>query len=75
MQILILGFLTAIAAYILMWKINLYMFAKYDWQVDLTLSCGLLMIFAGTFTGAAVAIVAGIFVSLFLFITKVVLKI
>ena len=70
MEILALGFLTAVALYILMWKINIYMFAKYDWQTDLTLSAALLMLFAGTFIGSAVAVVAGIFVSIFLFVTK-----
>lgn len=74
MDILILGFLTALAAYIIMWKINLYLFAQFDWQVDLTLSAALLFLFAGTFTGAATAIVAGIFISIFLFITKIILR-
>ena len=75
MEILILALLTAIGAYIIMWKINLALFAKFDWQVDVTLSGALLMLFAGSFAGAATAVLAGIFISLFLFITKVVLRV
>ena len=74
MDILILGFLTAVGFYILMWKINIYLFTEFDWQVDFTFSLAMLMIMAGTFTGTAVAIVSGIFMSIFLFITKVLIR-
>jgi hypothetical protein len=70
MEILGMGFLTALGFYIIMCKINLPFFVKYQWQTDLIVSGTMTFIFFGTFTGMAVAIVAGIFLSLFLFFSQ-----
>ena len=66
LEIIGLGGLTALAFAIIMWKINLRFFAKYHWQSDILISVGLTVLFFGTFTGIAVALTAGIFISLFL---------
>ncbi len=70
MEIIGLGFLTALAVCIIMWKINLEFFAKYHWQSDLIVSGGLAFILMGTFSGVVTAAVAGIFVSIFLSVVR-----
>ena len=65
-QIIGIGFLTALAFAIIMYKINIKFFAKYHWQTDIVISSGLAFMFFGTFSGMATALVAGIFISLFL---------
>lgn len=65
-----LGFLTALAVCIIMWKINLQFFAMFHWQADLLVSAGLAILFMGTFSGIMTAAIAGIFVSIFLSLAR-----
>jgi len=74
MEILGISFLTALAFFILMFKINLEFFAKYHWQTDLIVSSGLTFLFFGTFAGMVTALVAGIFLSIFLYISRLIIK-
>ena len=73
MEAVLMGFLTAVAAFILMWKINLEFFAKYQWQTDVAVSLGLTVLFFGTFQGVMTAVIAGIFISIFLYTASKVL--
>ena len=74
MEIVGISFLSALALFILMWKINLSFFAKYHWQTDITVSAGLTALFYGTFSGVVTALIAGIFISIFLFISRLIIK-
>lgn len=73
-EIISLSLLTATAFIILMWKINIRFFAKYHWQFDIIISAGLTILFFGTFSGIAVALTAGIFISIFLWSVKYILN-
>lgn len=73
-EITVIGFLTALAFGIIMWKVNLSFFAKYHWQTDIAVSAGLATLFFGTFKGMVIALVAGIFMSIFLMLARLVLK-
>jgi hypothetical protein len=73
-EILGIGFLTALAFGIIMYKINLEFFAKYHWQTDIIISGGLTALFYGTFSGMVTALVAGIFISIFLFISRIIIN-
>lgn len=73
MEVILLGFLTALGFCILLWKINLKFFAKYQWQTDLIISTALTFLFFGTQGGMLIAIIAGIFVSIFLYISSKIL--
>ena len=70
MEILGLGFATAIGFFILMAKINIRHFTRYSWQWDLLLTVVLTVMFSGTFSGMVTAVIAGIFLSIFLAIAK-----
>lgn len=70
MEILLMGFLTALACFIIMARINLEFFAKYHWQSDLGLSGLLAFLFFGSFSGMLTAAIAGLFLSIFLTITR-----
>ena len=70
MTLLLLGFGTALGIIILLWKINLDFFVKYQWQTDVVISLGLTALFFGTFQGMVTAIIAGIFISAFLYIAE-----
>jgi hypothetical protein len=74
MEIIGISFLTAVAFFILMWKINLEFFAKYHWQADLIISSGLTFLFFGTFAGMVTALVSGIFISIFLFVSRLIIQ-
>lgn len=74
MGIIGIGLLTAIAFFILMFKINLEFFAKYHWQTDIIISSGLTFLFYGTFDGMVTALTAGIFISVFLYISRIIIK-
>lgn len=69
-EILGISFLTAAAFCILMYKINLAFFAKYHIYTDIIISVSLTFLFFGTFSGVVTALVAGIFVSLFLIVVR-----
>lgn len=73
-QTIVLGMLTAVAFGIIMWKINLEFFAKYHWQTDIAVSVGLTVLFFGTFSGVMTALVAGIFISIFLGIANLIIQ-
>ena len=70
MELVPLGFLTALGFFILMWKINMDFFAKYHWQTDIAFTGIGTFLFYGTFSGMAVAVIAGIFLSIFLYIAR-----
>ena len=74
LEIIGIGGLTALAFVIIMWKINLEFFAKYHWQSDIIISIGLTVLFFGTFSGVVTALVAGIFISVFLYISRLVIN-
>lgn len=64
------GAITALGFFIVMWKINLQFFCIYHWQTDLIVSGIMCYLFFGTFSGMAVAVTAGVFLSLFLYLAK-----
>jgi len=68
------AFLVALGIWILMLKINISFFAKYHWQSDVIISAGLTFLFFGTFSGMVTALIAGIFISLFLYLSRVYLQ-
>jgi len=70
MEILIMGFLTAMAFIILMIKIGLPKFVRFGWQSDIIISGLIATLFFGTMGGMLIGIIAGIFVSLFLSMAK-----
>jgi len=70
MEILIMGFLTAMAFIILMIKIGLPKFVRFGWQSDILISGLIATLFFGTMGGMLIGIIAGIFVSLFLSMAK-----
>jgi hypothetical protein len=70
MEILIMGFLTAMAFIILMIKIGLPKFVRFGWQSDIIISGLIVTLFFGTMGGMLIGIIAGIFVSLFLSMAK-----
>lgn len=74
MELIGIAFLSALAIFILMWKIDLPFFALYHWQSDLAVSAGLTFLFFGTFQGMVIALIAGIFMSIFLWIARGIIK-
>jgi len=74
MEMVGISFLTALAFGIIMFKINLEFFAKYHWQTDIAISAGLMFLFYGTFTGMVIALIAGIFISIFLLISRYIIQ-
>jgi hypothetical protein len=67
---MILGFLAALGAFILVWKINLELFCEFHWQTDLLFAILVTWLFYGTFAGMATAAVAGVSFSGLLFFAK-----
>jgi MFS superfamily sulfate permease-like transporter len=74
-EMVFLAFLSAVGLIIVMSKIGLKHFLKLGWITDLIASVFLGMIFFGTFSGMAVGIMAGIFISIFLLFIKVVSRV
>lgn len=74
MEIVGIAFLAAIGLFILMFKISLEFFAKYHWQTDIIVSSMLMFLFYGTFSGMVTAMIAGIFISVFLYISRLIIK-
>ncbi len=72
MDILILGFLTAVAFILVMNKIGLGKFIRFNAMSDLLISGIIAMLFIGTFTGMATGLIAGIVISVFLSFMKMV---
>jgi hypothetical protein len=69
------GFLTALGAFILLWKINLIYFCQYHWQTDLLFAVLVAWLFFGTFSGMATAAVAGVVFSGMLYAAKLILDV
>ena len=67
---LFLGFLAAIGILILMYKIGIRKVVKCDPYLDVIITGGLTVLFAGTILGLATAVVAGVIVSGALFLIK-----
>ena len=65
-----MGFMAALGAFILLWKINLAWFCRYHWQTDLVFAVLITWLFFGTFSGMATAAVAGVTFSGFLYLAK-----
>lgn len=74
LEILGISFLTAVAFFIIMCKIDLKFFAKYHWQTDIIISASLTFLFFGTFSGVVTALISGIFISIFLFISRMIIQ-
>ena len=71
--IAMMGFLSALGAFFLIWRINLYWFCKYHWQTDLLFAIVITWLFFGTFSGMAAAAVAGVVFSVLLYVSKLVM--
>jgi len=69
-EIALLGFVSALGAFIIIWKINLRWFCRFHWQTDLIFAGLVCWLFFGTFSGMATAAVAGVVFSGFLFCAK-----
>lgn len=67
---LILGGLTALGIIILFIRMGLGRVLRWGASVDIAISIGLIVFFAGTFSGLMTAAVAGIGVSAFLLLAK-----
>ena len=70
-EVAMMGFLSALSAFILVYKINLKGFCKYYWQTDLIFVGLVTWLYFGTFTGMATAAVAGVVFSVMLYVGKV----
>lgn len=73
-EIIFMGFISALGAFILAMKISPYWFCKHHWQTDLVFAGLVTWMFFGTFSGMATAAVAGVMFSGLLFITKIVFQ-
>ena len=69
-SIMLLGFITALGTFVLVWKINLDLACQFHWQVDLAFAALVTWLFFGTFTGMATAAVAGLCFSGLLFFAR-----
>lgn len=72
-EVLILGSLSALGFIIIIFKMRrswLRQLLKYDIAFDILITLSFMLFMAGTFTGAMVAVVSGIFISIILLITK-----
>jgi len=73
--IAMMGFLSALGAFILVWKVNIHLFCKYHWQTDILFAVVVTWLFFGTFSGMAAAAVAGVVFSVFLYVAKLIIDI
>lgn len=71
-SIMIMGFLSALGAFILVCKINIDKACEFHWQLDMLFAVLVTWLFFGTFSGMATAAVAGVTFSALLFIAKLV---
>jgi len=70
MSITIISGLCALAFIIIMHKLGIRKFTGYSVITDIFISGGLTILFIGTFAGMVTALIAGIFVSLYLVLAK-----
>lgn len=68
--ILVISALCALAFIIIMHKIGIRKFTGYSVFTDIFISGGLTIMFFGTFSGMVTALIAGIFVSVYLVFSK-----
>jgi hypothetical protein len=71
-EIAMIGLLSAVGAFILIWKINLRFFCSYHWQADVMFTLLVSWLFFGTFSGMATAAVAGVVFSALLYCAKLI---
>lgn len=64
------GIVSAIAFYIVFWKIDIRKICGYEVAVDIASTILLMLMFAGTYTGMIAAVIAGLLLSVMLMITK-----
>ena len=69
-EMLIVGFLTAVACIVVMVKINIRRFLWVEVLVDIIFTAALLFMFAGTLGGMIAAVFAGLILSITLWILK-----
>ena len=69
MTILIMGGLTALGIFIVLWKCDITKFNGYKVITEITLFSLLAFLFIGTMTGMMIGLVAGVFLSAALYIT------
>jgi len=74
MEIVGISFLSAVGLFILMWKINLELFARYHWQTQKRAPSMLLLLCYGRFSGMVTALVADIVISNIIFISRLIIK-
>lgn len=67
MEIITMGAITAFAFLILLWKLGIYKFLRFDSVTDLAVTAALTALFAGTMSGMMIAATAGIMVSIALY--------
>ena len=73
MEIILLGFLFATGKFILICKFfPIRKVLYFDKWIDLFFTCIVPFMFSGTFSGAVTAIFSGLFLTLYLFIAKMV---
>ena len=70
MAIISAGLLSAVAFYIVFWKLGIERVCGYDVYVDVGATVALMVMFAGTYTGMIAAVIAGLVLSMALTITK-----
>ncbi len=69
-MIITLSIMSAIAFIIILHKIGIRNFTRHSILTDIVLSGILTFLFIGTYSGMVIALGAGIFISLYLFIAK-----
>lgn len=70
MDIIINGMLTALAVYVVLWKWDIYKACGYGLYIDTIFSLLLAIFYMGTYSGALVAIMGGLTLSILLSATK-----
>lgn len=64
MELITLGAITAFATLIVLYKLGIYKFLRFDSLTDLGVTAALAFMFAGTMSGLMIAATAGIMVSI-----------
>lgn len=62
--------ITFVAIYIVLWQLDIYKILGYHVLVDICVTITLATLFAGTYSGVMVAMLAGLMLSIALLITK-----
>lgn len=70
METIGLAFLTALGFFIILWKMGIHRFLRFHWQTDLAVTALLSFLFFGTLGGMLIGLLAALFFSLMLSITK-----